>query len=438
MIVDKEVLKNTIMFAASDYYKQWKPYIHKILKLSRAKKIFRSPIESLVVQLAIAETLKDIEKTINTQKKEYGFQNNSSDIVYNQRLRRIFKDIADGVAWRLLGYNRPLMRLLSQNKSPGFIKFDDSKEDDVAIKLITTDKHVLIHDITNILRVGDLTLIDNGYPTVLEVKHSGDKVWTAEQYRNILNNGKDLTNQAKKIIELDYAIQSGTISIGNNKATLASIDVPIYTYHDKLKSIIDECLIKGISSAFFDKLIFIRAYKIDSIMESINLPFDRSKYYFRFSSLDTLYMANGEVYRNKIPYSSYPFDDEIIMKILSGEIIVESYINLHELFKTFKRSGWTVKNRQAAFIKEFKNKQGVNYYKGSKLFEDTVNTTMAVISKDGFNIEVRYEHIGQIVIDFLKPNFIIDSATYIRTLTEKSRRNGYIGIGYVKEKDIWV
>lgn len=438
MIDNPETILGSIEFATSSYYRDWKTYILKILKLSRNKKIFRSPIESLVVQISIAKTLSEIEKTIGIQKKEYGFDKCDPNLIYNIRLRQIFKDIADGIAWRILGFNRPLMRILSQNKSPGYLKYDDSKEDYVGTKIIATGRHVLLHDITNILRIGDITVIDpDGYPNIIEVKKTGKKIWTALDYIEIYKNGGDLTNQAKKLVELNEAIRTGVISVGGNKAILSAVNIPINTCLSNLEKIIYDCLQKGISSAFIDRMIYIRAIKVASVINNLDLPFDSELQYFNFSSIETLIPLNGEIFRNKIPYSCYPFSDDIIMQILSGEIIIECYINLRELNKRIEKLGWRVKNKR----KELLNRNDIdimkNPYGKSSLFETKINTTILVLSHEGFNIEIGVEHMGQIVMDFYKPEYLVDFAKFNRTKTERNRTNGYIAFWNTFEKSIW-
>lgn len=435
----KKRLTGVIQFSQSKYYKTWKPFLLEILKLSRSREIFNSPLRLFELQLNIVETISEIEKKIGIQKKEYNFNKTDPDLIYNQRLRQILKDIADGLAWKLLGYNRPAMRILSQNKSPGFLKNHISKEDDVAMGYVSAGNHVLIHDITNILRVGDLTVFDsNGNPNIYEVKRSGKKVWTADDYKRVLSKGGDLANQSKKILELSESLKSGIISINEENVILGQIDIPINTYLDKVGNVLNDCQKKGMCSVFIDRLLFIRAYRTDAQIETFDTPFKHTKYRYDFSSIETLYPEHGEIYRNKIPYSSFPFSDDIVLQLLSGEIILESNINLIKLSKKFNKNGWKVKNVSDKLIKDYLDNKHKNFYGESKLFPFSINTTMFVISKDDFKFELGTEHIGQIVIDFLKPEIIIETAKYLRALTEPTRSNDQFGIAYLKERDIWV
>lgn len=302
----KEIKEHMLIFPFTDYYSKWKPYLLKVLKISRLSKTTQSPLRSLAVQLAILQTLIESEQTLDKQIKEHRMNKSDSYFVYNQRLRQMFKDIADGFAWRLLGFNRPLLRILSQNRAPGYIKTPISKEDDVATYIASQGSHVLLHDITNILRIGDLTYIDtDGYPTVVEVKKSGKQILDASEYKSRVFKGGDLSTQAKRIVEVDEAIKSGSIYLGESKANLTLLDVPINTYLNEVEEIINISNKQGHCERFIDKLLYVRAYRLDR-KAFRPLPFKQKDNLHFFWSEDCLLINDGEVFRNKIPYSAFP------------------------------------------------------------------------------------------------------------------------------------
>ena len=145
-------LTSILMFSKSNYYKKWESYLLKLLKISRSPEVLSSPEYCLGVQYTLLDRLSEIETMIQKQEKEYAMSKDDSNVVYNYCLRRIIKDIADGMAWRVLGYNRPLMRILSQGQSPGRLKTTISKEPQVAENILDKyNTHVLINDLTNIL-----------------------------------------------------------------------------------------------------------------------------------------------------------------------------------------------------------------------------------------------------------------------------------------------
>lgn len=435
----KEIKKHSQLFPYTDYYSEWKPYLLKVLKTSRLSKTTQSPLRSMAFQLSILKTLIESEQTLDKQIKEHGMNKSDSYFVYNQRLRQIFKAIADGFAWRLLGFNRPLLRILSQNRAPGYIKTPISREDDVATFFASQGSHVLMHDITNILRIGDLTYIDNdGYPTVVEVKKSGKQILDAEEYKRRVFKGGDLSAQAKRIVEVDDAIKSGSIYLGESKANLTLLDVPINTYLNEVEEIITIANKQGHCERFIDKLLYVRAYRLDRKVFR-PLPFKQWDNLHFFKSKYCLLENDGEVFRNKIPYSAFPFSDEMILQLLSGEVLLESYLNINMLKRWFEKNGWKVKNNRAKIlVSEQVNLIKSHMYKGDKLFGIEADTSLFTLSKDGFNMTVPIENLGFISSDFLKPSIFIEMATRLMAMTRQERSDARVGIGFLNEKKIWI
>lgn len=434
----REIKKYALMFPYSKYYAEWKPIFLRYLRVSRSLKTMHSPIRSISVQLAILQTLFEVEQVIEKQIKEKGMGKSDCNVVYNQRLRHILKDIADGLAWRLLDFNRPLMRLLSQNKAPGHIKTPTSQEDDIATRFVSVGGHVLIHDITNILRIGDLTLIDpTGYPSVVEIKKSGKQILDANEYKRRVLKGGDLSSQAQRIVEVDNAIQDGLVKRGDSTVNLALFDTCIDSYLPEIKDILSTCNKFGYSERFIDKLLYVRAYRLDSGHKP--LPLKQTDHLHWFSSQDCLILKNGEVFRNKIPYSAYPFSDEMVLQLISGEVILESYLNLVALKKRFEKSGWKVKNNKSIeqISEQFKILK-THAYKGNGLFPVEVDNSIFTLWKNGFNFAVPVEMTLLITADFFKPEVIIETAEKLLSLTEPVRANGAFGIGFSNEKRIWV
>lgn len=438
--MDKELIGKIYVFTKSKYYNDWKPHLLKLLTQSRSDIVKTSPIDCIALQLAMMQSISDTEKTIRIQQKEYLMNRHDLNVIYNQRVKKILKDIADGLAWRILGFNRPLMRVLSQNQSPGHLKTEFSKEDKVAVDYVAAGKQVIINDITNILRIGDLTVIDGGYPVIVEIKQSGDRVWTADNYRKLLNSGGDISKQAKKIIEVDDIIQTGIVNLANKRALLNIIDIHIDTYLNEISQIITGCQKNEFCGRFIDRLMYVRAFTINAIInkaDALRLPFKFSKNWRYFTSDMSLYIENGEVIRNKIPYSAYPFSNEVVLQLLSGEIILESYINLIELKKRYERFGWKVRliNTDVSLLDVYKtNKQ----YSGSSLFSVADDDAVMILSKNGFNMPIKIEHIGMIIWDFIKPEINTNVADYYYELTKESRSSAYFSNSYLHERDIWV
>lgn len=430
---DKKLLEGILLFPNSSYYKKFRPYLLKLLRLSRSERILRSPIHALAVQLALLDTLGKAEKTIREQLSQHKMEKNNINVIYNQRIRYILKDIADGIAWRVLNFNRPLLRILSQNRSPGHIKTDVSQETSITVNLIQKGKHILINDVTNFLRIGDFTLVDNNSrPTIIEAKKSGKKLLSANDYKQYLARGGNLTKQAKRILEVEQVLKDGVLVLGEDKAKILVINTTIDTYLPEVENIVHNSVLNGYCERFIEKFLFVRSYKLECIPNRLLPPFN-SRNWVGFSNLETMSLEHGELFRNRIPYSCYPFCDTDVLSLISGEIILESFINLEYIKKYYRKHRWKVRNYNKAIIDSPND-----CYEGNQLFNKNLDTTFFILSQDGFNINVPGELIDRIFMDFLKPNFIIETATTVKHSMQSTRpKDLYVGFSYPQERYIW-
>ncbi|MCU7731088.1 hypothetical protein ODJ79_45875 [Actinoplanes sp. KI2] len=91
-----------------------------------------------------------------------------------ERIWRQLKTVADALAWKAFHYDRAIIIALSRAQAPGMMygKTGLAKELET-IETAWHDEHqfVLHHDLTNVIRVGDLTVFDHdGYAWLREIK----------------------------------------------------------------------------------------------------------------------------------------------------------------------------------------------------------------------------------------------------------------------------
>jgi len=96
------------------------------------------------------------------------------DLVFDRVCRQL-RAVGDGLAWRVSGYDRRYIIALSSNESPGPIvgKAGLPAELGAAVEMRNRGSLGLLHDITNCLRIGDVTEFTPGEPKLLyEIKSS--------------------------------------------------------------------------------------------------------------------------------------------------------------------------------------------------------------------------------------------------------------------------
>ncbi|MFI8400921.1 hypothetical protein ACIGG5_11860 [Streptomyces sp. NPDC085463] len=153
-----------------------------------------------------------------------------------ERLARQLRSVGDAFAWKAFGFYRPFILALSRNDSPGPIhgKAGFTAERDRAERAFKEDGHfALLHDLTNCLRIGDITIWDEINPPRTEEIKTNPKNRRSAQIRRI--------NQARA------AILDGAPLPGDNLAErLYELDLPLRTHMDLLRSAAEHAAEHGV------------------------------------------------------------------------------------------------------------------------------------------------------------------------------------------------
>jgi len=142
-----------------------------------------------------------------------------------ERLVRQLKCVGDALAWRVFGFQRKHIIALCQNASPGAFADKAGR----AAELVHVEraysedgKFAILHDLTNGLRIGDVTIFDNdGTFKTIEVKTNPSRTSPAQNRRI----------KAAAAAVADNAPLPGK----DRRARLYDIDLPYQTHLDVLR-----------------------------------------------------------------------------------------------------------------------------------------------------------------------------------------------------------
>lgn len=338
-----EVFKNSIDFIFSDYYNQWKPILIQLLIDSRNPSVYQCPNKCLNLQLHVLEYLSHIEQEIENQKNTNSDYSNIK-VVSLQRIRRIIKDIIDGLVWRILDFNRPLISALSYNNSPGHLKNLTSNEEKAAIKLVNSGYYVIINDLSNYLRIGDLTCFDSqGNLEIREVKKKGQKILGINDYHNKVIHGGTLSKQSQKLIEANNIIKTNNILMGNEITPIIPLDIKLQSYIPIVSEIVKNCQNQGEISRFIDDVLYVKVINVNLLKNEISNPLQNKENWFYQYGIFYLYYPKGEINRHKVPFSAFPFNNDFVLQLITGELLIDTAINTLKLKRLFEKQGWDVK-----------------------------------------------------------------------------------------------
>ncbi|MEU3520922.1 hypothetical protein ABZ770_37650 [Streptomyces sp. NPDC006654] len=152
------------------------------------------------------------------------------------RLARQLRSVGDALAWRVFGFHRPFILALCRNQSPGMMfgkaglpaeleRFESACKEDGAF--------ALLHDLTNCLRIGDLTVWDSVNPPRTEEIKTNPKNSRSAQLRRI--------NQARAAV-----LDGGPLPGDNASELLYDLDLPLRTHLDVLRDAMERAATEGI------------------------------------------------------------------------------------------------------------------------------------------------------------------------------------------------
>jgi hypothetical protein len=156
-----------------------------------------------------------------------------------ERLARQYRCVGDALAWRVFGFQRKTIIALCQNDSPGMM----AGKDGLAAERARVDQvyredgqFAILHDLTNCLRIGDVTVFGNdGTHETLEIK---------------TDPGRRSPAQKRKIKAAQEAVRNGGPLPGTDPLfRLHDLDIPFTTHLDLLRTATERASLDGIFTA---------------------------------------------------------------------------------------------------------------------------------------------------------------------------------------------
>jgi hypothetical protein len=155
-----------------------------------------------------------------------------------ERVARQFRCVGDALAWRVFGFEREYITTLARNQSPGMMagKLGLAAELALVEKAWKEDgQFALMHDLTNCLRIGDISVFTDEGPTQIEVK-------TNAKRRNSVQNRK--LRAARRALG-----RAGPLPGDDRREWLYDLDLPYRTHLDLLRTGTERAAREGIFAA---------------------------------------------------------------------------------------------------------------------------------------------------------------------------------------------
>jgi len=332
------------------------------------------------------------------------------------------KDLADGLVWRILKYDRPILYILSLKDAPGRLKPHEgivSELDEWANCFDKKGTTGIFNAITNFLQVGDVTSVsDDGDIEFIEVKKSSPK-----------RAGGRLARQKKQMEETVTFLNTGNGAIDNNVIDVIDLDLN-YKFHLKeLNKALLNAKSRGVSFLNINNYLLIRCTDFDKISnaeEAISYFEEAQKPIIQQwkpedKTMDFHSVERNDFSRNFAPLSIFPFNEELCADIMLGRLLISYTVNYSLIVRLFKQSGWEILYDITADQQK----------------APSADSSFLKVRKEGFVSEIPLSFIGRIVFETLDHKVFIEQLELLRRLTTKEKKPLNYIIRYKNEEKIW-
>ncbi|MEU6573564.1 hypothetical protein [Streptomyces sp. NPDC046805] len=239
-----------------------------------------------------------------------------------ERLARQLRSVGDALAWRVFGFHRPFILALCRNDPPGpmYGKAGLQAELDRVEEIFKENgSFALLHDLTNCLRIGDVTVWDGANPPCTEEIKTNPGVRKSAQIRRI--------NQARAAV-----LEGGPLPGSNASELLHDLDLPLRTHLDVLRDALEQaategihatavpgsralyvvdqygCVQQGLSSAQFNERL---QQAVGAALENAGIAASREDHNVHFTSMDST--ARNPL---RVPWANYPLHPVVCARLI--------------------------------------------------------------------------------------------------------------------------
>lgn len=433
----KADLENITYSVWSPTLRDWRDVIEDYIEISKKRKDNKLAMFKLQIELmgdivnvnnAIKAYIKLVEDPEHRKQEFPDVENIDKSVEYweqeiksNKILLNALKDIGDGIAWRVLNYDRSLVYNMSVNN-------EDSGPLTLNLGLMTelhslgdfaNDPEVInfvYHGITNFLLISDLTIVyRNGEINFVEVKSGKNprgKSWKERLKRQ--------EEKAKNIAD-----------IGNkSKGESSKVDVEFRLIDKKPKTILDkiDTLIKKVKDKEMVTQVFNSYFGI-AIVNYSNTD-DQTSVVERFKNLETqirksdkdIFISPNSVEGfifspNKAPLSVHPFNSEDIANILMGKYMVFYFFNVSQFMREIEKHGWIVSD--------------IIYNR-----KENNDPSLFSVTKENLTMKVPPLLTSRAIYEGLSVDSMVE--IFEDSYRRGASKSGYVFYGFEKEKYLWV
>lgn len=386
----------------------------------RSREDYQDPQEVLSIQESLFNNL------IRYQQLKF-IATNSIDAEMYKELISVTRSIADSLAWRILNYDERLAQLFFSHPQTGALNQSSIKELEEAKKIVEeTNAHVLLNDLTNFLRFGDLTIVDENGIRLVEVKEAGKKA----------KSGR-ITRQKQQLRELNELLSgnSETVTVDGVTVHFVKIEYTPRTYHFEFQRSIDKAREEGYSVEYITPFFAIEVFDLTKWNElESTLPAQRA---FRNQGAFVGYHShmpfNSRAAISSIaPFGIFPLNNKDCFDLICGNLLIRNTLLLNGIAEVYANQGISlIKQPVSQEDRDRMNKSLINSPQGSR--DQALLTQQGFFEywliSDSIHIKVEQSYFNDITTKLLNINDFVLADRLKIELVKNLVSNGRFNLG---------
>lgn len=382
--------------------------LEELLVQEGAVKHYRTRLKKLEDSLALATVGKsDLAGEVEFVKQELFFYRMYANAV---------RAIGDGIAWRTLGYDRAVTRLMSERETKQWLTSEGLIEE-----LREWSSHfergtglAILNALTNCLAIGDVTVVrPDDSVEIIEVKSSNAK------------SGRKV-RQKQKMSEVLTLLGRGEGQTENRDVQIEILNITPETGLDQIEELLHTASLKGVAARKISNCLYAEAFdcrKIDDpksfdaqlakIRDTVLGEWERhGDLVIDFTTLDALAFTP-----NCAPFAVYPFSARMCVDLLVGSKFYVTYLNHNAVGREFENRGWIVEQMTEQLTQQ-----------GNK------DAAMKV-AKGRFHVLIPHADFMRLQMEALRAKTLIEA--YEIKFKQKGRGEEYLLGVFSGESEVW-
>jgi len=330
----------------------------------------------------------------------------------------VIRSIADGVAWRALGFDRAVLRALCQNRGSQQITSPGTPEElrEWSLQFDRGSGIAILNSLTNWLTYGDVTVVRNdGAVEVIEVKSSN-------------TTSSRVVRQKRRMSELVTFLSAGKGNLEGKTVEVCTLDIVPENGLDVLRGLLHQTSSPpGYATARLSNSAYVECVDFRVLAKG----WDTDLLKQRESLIADWHERNDDVHAgeslkclgfspNLAPFSVFPFEPRLCIDLLTGAKAYMVLLNCTAVAREFEHRGWQVVTTP---------KQAFE----SNEFADDFMT----VKKEGFNITLPPAAFMRMQMELLRPQVFIRQCELIKRAGPNAFNSEFNLPVYEHEAQIW-